>query len=117
MRDCETAMDMWETILNVFERHTLLNKLAARRQFYTVMMQTNEKVLVYINRVKKLAARFKSMKVDIDDKEIAMAVLNGLPARFETLIVALDALGNEDEMFALDFVKSRLCYKRSRGRK
>ena len=33
VRDCESAMDMWETILNVFERHTLLNKLAPRRHF------------------------------------------------------------------------------------
>ena len=91
MRDCETAIEMWETILNVFERHTLLNKLSARRHFYTVAMQSNEKVLAYINRVKQLATRLKSMKVDIDDKEIAMAVLNGLPARFESSIVALDA--------------------------
>ena len=115
MHDCESAMDMWETILNVFERHTLLNKLAARRHFYTVIMQNNEKVLAYINRVKQLAARLKSMKVDIDDKEIAMAVLNGLPARFESLIVALDALGNEDEMFSLDFVKSRLLQEEQRA--
>ena len=55
------------------------------------------------------------MKVDIDDKEIAMAVLNGLPARFESLIGALDALGNEDEMFSLDFVKSRLLQEEQRA--
>ena len=91
MLECETAMDMWETILNVFERHTLLNKLAAQLHFvHTVAIQGNEKVLAYINPVKRLATRLKSMKVDIDDKEIAMAVLNGLPARFESLIVALD---------------------------
>ncbi len=37
---------------------------------------------------------------DIDENEIAMAVLNGLPARFNSLISALDALGNEDEAFS-----------------
>ena len=68
VRDCETAKQMWEAILDVFERHTLLNKLAARRRFYTVTMQNDEKVLAYINRVKQLATRLKSMNVEIDDK-------------------------------------------------
>ena len=106
---------MWEAILNVFERHNLLNKLAARRRFYTVTMQNDEKVLAYINRVTQLAAKLKSMKVEIDDKEIAMAVLNGLPSRFESLIVALDALGSEDKMFSLEFFKSRLLQKEQRA--
>ena len=80
VRGCSSAKETWDAILNVFERHTLLNRLAARREFYTVSMLANEKVLVFINRVKQLAARLQSMSVEIDDKEIAMAVLNGLPS-------------------------------------
>ncbi|CDF34864.1 unnamed protein product [Chondrus crispus] len=115
VRDVDTAHDMWEAIVNVFERHTLLNKLAARREFYTVKMFSGEKVLAYINRVKQLAAILKSMSVNIHDKEMAMAVLNGLPARFQALIVALDALGNEEKIFSLDFVKSRLLQEEQRA--
>ena len=113
--DVSSAKEMWHTILDVFERHTLLNKLAARRKFYTVTMEQGEKVLTYINRVQHLASILKSMKVEIDDKEMAMAVLNGLPARFDSLIVALDALGNEDKDFTLDFVKSRLLQEEQRA--
>ena len=90
-------------------------KLAARRRFYTVTTQNDEKVPAYINRVKQLTARLKSMNVDSDDKEIGMAVLNGLPARFESLIVALDALGSEDKMFSLEFVKTRLLQEEQRA--
>ncbi|CDF37816.1 unnamed protein product [Chondrus crispus] len=115
VRDVDTAHEMWEAIVNVFERHTLLNKPAARREFYTVKMLSGEKVLAYINRVKQLAAILKSMSVNIDHKEMAMAVLNGLPARFEALIVALDALGNEEKIFSLDFVKSRLLQEEQRA--
>ncbi|CDF39842.1 unnamed protein product [Chondrus crispus] len=115
VRDVDTAHEMWEAIVNVFERHTLLNKLAARREFYTVKMLSGEKMLAYINLVKQLAAILKSMSVNIDDKEMAMAVLNGLPARFEALIVALDALGNEEKIFSLDFVKSRLLQEEQRA--
>lgn len=106
---------MWDAVLNVFERHTLLNRHTARRKFYTVTMHDNEKVLAYINLVKQLAARLKCMDVDIDDKEMAMAVLNGLPEQFEGLIVALDALGNEEKTFTLDFVNSRLLQEEQRA--
>ena len=106
---------MWESILNVFGRHTLLNKLAARREFYTVKMLQGEKVLAYINRAKQLAGVLKSMSVNIDDKEMAMAVLNGLLTLFEALIVALDALGNEEKLFSLDFLKSRLLQENQRA--
>ena len=115
VRDVDTAHEMWDAIVNVFERHTLLNKLAARRDFYTVKMLSGEKVLPYINRVKQLAAILKSVSVNIDDKEMAIAVLNGLPARFQALIVALDALGNEEKIFSLDFVKSRLLQEEQRA--
>ncbi len=36
------------------------------------------------------------MELTIDDKEMAMAVLNGLPPRFGTIITALDAIGDDD---------------------
>ena len=98
---------MWTTLIYVFERHTLLNKLSARRTFCTVSMQMGEKVLTYLNHVKLLAATPKPMGIRIDDQELAMAALNGLPASFESVIAALDVLGNDNGMFTYDLVKSR----------
>ena len=115
VRDVETAKEMWTAILNVFERHTLLNKLSARRKFYTVTMEKGEKMLSYLNRVKQLAATLKSMSVDIDDKELAMDALNRLPAIYENLIVALDAVGNDEKMFTFDLVKSRILQEEQRS--
>ncbi|CDF39993.1 unnamed protein product [Chondrus crispus] len=94
VRDVDTAHEMWEAIVNVFERHTLLNKLAARREFYTVKMLSGEKVLAYINRVKQLAAILKSMSVNIDDKEMAMAVLNEQRANMKSSSSQTSALVN-----------------------
>ena len=82
--------------------------MVARRKLYTVTMQEGEKVLTYVNRVQNLASILKSMGVEISDKEMGMAVLNGLPPKYDSLIVALDALGSENRIFTLDFVKSRL---------
>lgn len=45
MRDAVTAKEMWDTILDVFKLHTILNKLAARIDFYNVTMLDNKRVL------------------------------------------------------------------------
>lgn len=114
-RDTENSKTMWGAIMNVSERHTLLNNLSALRKFYTVKMGSSENVLAYLNRVIQLAAPLKAMKVDIEDEEMAMAALNGLPSKFKKLIVALDALGNEDEVGSFEFVKSRLLQEEQRA--
>ncbi len=108
-----TASAMWATIQNIFERHSLLNKITARRNFYTAEMNSDEKILQFSNRIIHLAAKLKSMGVDVDDYERAMAFLNGIPERFSTLISALDALGTED-FFGFDFVTSKALQKEAR---
>ena len=98
---------MLESIVYMFQKHTILDKLRARREFYTVTMQANEKMLTYINRVVHLSSILKSMSVQMDSEEISMAVLNGLPQKYDNIVTALDALGHEST-FTLEFVKSRL---------
>ncbi len=78
-------------------------------------MKSGEKMLVYINRVRQMASVLESMGVAIDDKEMAMAVLNGLPKRFETIITALDAIGDDDPSISFDKVRSRLLQEEKRS--
>lgn len=56
------------------------------------------------------------MDVTVDDKEIAMAILNAF-TQFENHIVALDALENENKEFTLEYIKNRLLDKRKRAQK
>jgi len=114
VRNVSSAKQMWDVIKDVFERHTLLNKLNAIRNFYTVSMQKDEKMLKYLNRVTQLASTLKSMDVTIQDEELAMSTLCGLPPAYEHLIVALDALGNDSRTFTFEFVKSRLIQEEQR---
>ena len=65
-------------------------------------------ILQLANRIRQLAGTLKSMSMSIDDKDMAMAFLNGLPDRFDSLISALDRLGDSDKSFTLEFVKSRV---------
>lgn len=101
VRHTSTALEMWNEISNVHQRYTLLNKLAARRDFYTATMLANENMHVYINRVRQISFVLESMGVDIDDKELAIAVLNGLPEHYQQILTALDAIGDEDNSFTI----------------
>lgn len=94
-----TAKQMWSLISDIYEKHTLLNKLAARRNFYTAKMHDGENCRSFSARIRQLASTLKTMSVDISDEEMGMALLCGLPDRFDGLISALDALVDEKSLF------------------
>ncbi len=90
VREADSAKKMWKSIKDVFERHTLLNKLSARRKFYTASMQENEGILKFANRIRQLASVLKAMDVEISESEKAKwALLNGLPEEYKSIISPL----------------------------
>ena len=103
-----TAKEIWKLISDIYEKHTLLNKLAARRAFYTAKMGENEKVRAFAARIRQYSSTLKSMKVDVKENEMAMALLWGLPDRFDGLISALDAIADNEETFTFEFVVGRV---------
>ena len=96
VREVETAKAMWTAVKNVFEIHTLLNKLSEHKKFYSAAMGSEETILQSSNRIPQLAATLKSSNVEITDSEMAMALLNGLTEESNALTSALDAI-DEDE--------------------
>ncbi len=78
-------------------------------------MKQGEKVLVYIDRVRKMASVLESMGITLDDKVKAMAVFNGFPKRFETIITAIDAIGDNDPSFTFYKAQSRLLQEKKRS--
>lgn len=75
VRDCKTAREMWFTILDLFQRKTLSNKLTTHRRFYSTKMEDSEKSITFISSVRQLAPDFKTMDVSIDNQEVAMTIL------------------------------------------
>ena len=114
VRHVNSATESWSVIQNIFERHTLLNKLSARRKFYTAAMSENETVLEFCNRLRQLASTLQSMNVSIEDSELAMALLCGLPEPYQPHITALDAIGTEEDQLEFEHVKSRVMQEEER---
>lgn len=63
-------------------------------------------VIPYINRTKQLCTDLKAMSVTVTDQELALTVLCALRSNYEHLIVAIDAVA-DDEKLTIEFVKSR----------
>jgi hypothetical protein len=61
-----------------------------------------------------LTEELKAMGVTIDEEEVAMAVLNGFPPKYDHLIVALDTMG-DDAKLTLEFTKRRLMQEEQRS--
>jgi len=109
---CMTTAEMWSTLQDIFQRKSLMKKMKARREFYTVAMNIGEGMLGYINRGRNLGENLKAMGGEVTEMDVAMNVLNGLTSKYENLLVALDAKA-EDEL-SLVFVNSRLLQEERR---
>lgn len=109
---CKSTAEMWSTLQGVFQRKSLMNKMKARREFYTVAMGGSEAMLSYINRVRNLGENLKAICGEVTEMYVAMSVLNGLTSKYENLLVALDAKSEEE--LSLDFFKSRLLQEERR---
>jgi len=109
---CKTTAETWSTLQGVFQCKSLMNKMMARREFYTVQKTVGAGMLGYINRVRNLGEILKAMGGKVMEMDVAMSVLNGLTSKYENLLVAIDAKGEDN--LSLDFVKSRLLQEERR---
>jgi len=92
---CEKTAEVWLPVQGVFQRKSLMNKMKARREFYTVEMNIGEGMLGYINRMRNRGENLKAMGGKGTEMDVAISVLNGLTSKYESLLVALDAKGEK----------------------
>ncbi len=107
VQHASTAHAMWTSVCDIYEKHTLLNRLSARRRFYTAKMGETEKLLEFSGRIRQYASSLATMGVHVEDQDMAMTLLCGLPSQYDMLISALDAVSDDSQRFTFQFVVSR----------
>lgn len=100
--NCKTARKMLSNISSIFRRRRLLNKMRPGLDSATVEIKSEERMLSYVNRVQELGSILKSMVVEIDDQEVDIAGLYGLPPSSGSIATTLDALSGDIETFTQD---------------
>lgn len=79
VRDVQRVKFIWNAIQNVFELHTAIKMFTARRKFYNVTIKYVEKMLKSISFSKQLAYALQSIEGTVQEVEIGLAVISGIP--------------------------------------
>lgn len=76
-------------------------------------MAAEERIILYISRMKSFDTDLKAMKAVVSDQELAMTILCGHPNKIEHLIVAIYAVADAENL-TVRFVWSRLIQEEQR---
>lgn len=114
--DASNERGMPNDILNVFENPILIIKIAARKWLNTVKMKSGDKILLYVNYVKKLARGLESISCNVDDIKIPMAAFDGMLPTIEHLNVSLEAFSYDDKLSSSNFGKNQLLQNEKRSK-
>lgn len=105
-QQAKIAKDMLTLICNIFGKHKIRNKLAARRRFSNARMQHTEKEMPFATGIRQLAATLKAVIVPIKDSEGYTDFLNGFLKPIHSLISAFNAAHIDNDKFAIESVQS-----------
>lgn len=105
------AKEAWKTLKELHSKHGLLHTLQLMRDFFNVRMKKDESMRAYLGRLMDLHRKLTDLKYNLEDREVALVMLMGLPETYETLIFSLE---QEEESIITAKVKARLLVEEKR---
>ena len=87
----KTAFDMFTTIQSTFEINNTSRLLTLKQDLLYIKMKNGESITSYFLRITELKDQLATMQNQIDDKELSMIALRGLPLLWETFIRGLSS--------------------------
>jgi len=82
----KTTKKMFKTLKRLFEHYIINVTLPLRNQLSNMKMSKSEPIASYFMRIIELMDKLRSSGEPIDDKELIMTTLNGLPTSWESFI-------------------------------
>ena len=78
----KTAKEAWEKLVNIYEPKTRARIAALRKHFYSLKMDPEEEMSVYLSRVQKAATDLLNAGKKLNGDEVAYQMLAGVPDEF-----------------------------------
>jgi hypothetical protein len=107
-----TAPEVWEELERVHRSHGFAMKMALCRKFMSMCKPDDQKMSAWIGDVCSVAFRLSQVGVTVNDEDIILVLTMGLPASFNTFVVALDS--TDTAALTLDYVIGCLLNEESR---
>ena len=84
-----TTRRMFKTLKKLFEHSSINVSLALRNQLSSMKMTKSENIASYFMRITKLQDKLKSSGDKLEEKDLVMTTLNGVPPSWESFIEAI----------------------------
>ena len=79
-----TARKMFKTIKKLFEQSSINVTLTLRNQLSNMKMTKSKDIASYFMRITELQDKLKSSGDNLEEKDLVMTTLNGLPPSWES---------------------------------
>lgn len=87
----ETTFQMFKALADIYEINNTSRALTLNKQLHHIKMNKGETVTSYFLRITELRDQLSTIGHIVDNKELAMMALNGLPTSWESFIQGISA--------------------------
>ena len=105
LSEAESAKDAWVTLEAVYQAKSTARRLQLKRELNNLRKEPSEGLTKYVSRATALRDQLTASGHTIEDSEVVMSVLAGLPKEFDTVVAVLEIT---DDKLELDVVLAKL---------
>ena len=84
-----TPKEMFDALTNMFEGKNIDRRMTLRNQLKGVKIQKTKTIQSYFSRVSQIKEQFEAIGDMVEEEEVVMTTLNGLPRDWEYFIIGI----------------------------
>ena len=107
---------MFDSLTKLFEGKNINRKMSLRNQLKNVKIQNAETIQSYFIRVSQIKEQFEAIEEEVENGEIVMTTLNGLPRSWDSFIQGICARRNAHKKKKLTRISSNSSSIRKDGK-
>lgn len=89
--NCETAADMWEKLLSVYEQKSESSLHLAQQRFYSYTKDPADSIAVHISKVQEITQQLKRLGEEVSESMIITKILMTLPSTYNHFFSAWES--------------------------
>ena len=83
---------MFDTMTILYKGNNINRNITLRNQLKNVKIQNSETILSYFTRVSQIKEQLEAIEENVEEGEIVMTTLNGLPRSWDSFIQGICAI-------------------------
>lgn len=87
-----TNHELWRALCESYTDQCASNEMTLKLQFHSYSKKPNQSISEYLSGIKSIVDSLAAINCLINDKNIAIQALNGLPAKYDPLVAAITHL-------------------------